>query len=257
MTMNNRIGETKLMNCGDTATIIEYVGTNDVTIQFKNSGEIIKCRYKGFKNGATKSRLSKTLYNIGYIGIGQYTTTQNNGHSPQYHKWVEMFKRCYDEKYQEKKPTYKDCTVCDEWHNFQVFAKWYDDNYYNVENEIMCLDKDILIKGNKMYSPNTCIFVPERINLLFTKNDASRGHLPIGVSYDNTKTKFRSRINLYDENNKLKTKSLGTYKTPEKAFDQYKIEKEKFIKQKAKEYKDKIPERLYNAMMNYEVEITD
>ena len=167
-----------------------------------------------------------------------------------YKTWQSLLQRCYDTKLHEKYPTYKNCTTCEEWHNFQNFAKWYDENYYEIDGEIMCLDKDILIKGNKVYSPETCIFVPRRINILFTKTDANRGNLPIGVTQKNDKYVITMRINKKFVSNK-------SYKTPQEAFKVYKYFKEKYIKEIADEYKDKIPVKLYNAMYKYKVEITD
>ncbi len=165
--------------------------------------------------------------------------------------WQNMKKRCYDKKYHNMRPTYKDCNLCEEWKCFTNFKEWYNKNYYKVDNERMCLDKDILIKGNKLYSPNTCIFVPARINSLFTKTNKKRGNLPIGVySY---KSKFKVQCN----NKNGKRTFLGYYNTKEEAFNAYKEFKENVIKQIANEYKEKIPERLYNAMYNYKVEITD
>jgi hypothetical protein len=115
------------------------------------------------------------------------------------------------------------------------------------------LDKDILIKGNKKYSPENCIFVPQRINYLFTKRDSRRGKYPIGVHYSNRDEKFVSQC-MDGKGNK---KGLGHYDTPLEAFQAYKVYKEKLIKQTAEEYKNKIPIELYNALINYIVEITD
>ena len=114
----------------------------------------------------------------------------------------------------------------------------------------MQLDKDILNKGNKIYSPNSCIFVPTRINQLFAKADALRGDFPIGVSRSGNK--FRTRLHILNGE-----KYLGTFNTPEEAFYAYKTFKEQYIKEVAEEYKDKIPQKLYEAMYKYEVEITD
>jgi hypothetical protein len=116
----------------------------------------------------------------------------------------------------------------------------------------MELDKDILIKGNKIYSPDTCIFVPHEINMLFIKRNAKRGKYPIGVSYDKQKKKFEASCSI---NNKQKR--IGRFSTAEDAFNAYKIYKEGLIKQVATIYKAKIPYELYNALINYEVEITD
>ena len=116
----------------------------------------------------------------------------------------------------------------------------------------MCLDKDILSKGNKIYSPNTCIFVPQNINILFTKRNKSRGNLPIGVCYHKQDGKYMSKCSFGDGQ-----KYLGCYDTPQEAFQIYKEYKEKYIKEVADKYKEYIPQKLYETMYNYEVEIDD
>ena len=125
-------------------------------------------------------------------------------------------------------------------------------NYYEIDNKVMNLDKDILIKGNKIYSPKTCIFVPHDINKLFTKSNKTRGEYPIGVSKSKTYGKVRARCSVNG-----KTKELGEYYSIEEAFQVYKKFKESYIKQIADEYKPYIPKELYEAMYRYEVEITD
>ena len=167
-----------------------------------------------------------------------------------------MLMRCYYDKYQKKHPTYKGCTVCEEWHNYSNFKNWYDENYYEIEGEQMALDKDILVKGNKTYSPNTCVFVPQNINTLFIKRNKARGKYPIGITFNKDANKFIAKCNTF-YNVKKQQKYLGLYNTIEDAFNAYKKFKETEIKQIADEYKDKIPNKLYEAMYNYEVEITD
>ena len=135
-------------------------------------------------------------------------------------------------------------------------GEWIEENYYKVPGEVMCLDKDILYKGNKIYSRDTCIFVPQRINTLFVKNDNDRGDNPIGVS-DLPSGNYRVDCN----NGYGKLIKLGVYSTKEEAFQVYKQYKEKVIKETIDSYKGKIPEpfysRLKEAMYNYEVEIDD
>jgi hypothetical protein len=143
--------------------------------------------------------------------------------------------------------------VSEEWLNFQNFAKWYDKNYYEINGEKMEIDKDILVKRNKIYSPETCVFVPKRINLLFVKKDATRGDLPIGVCFFKRDKKYQ--VNCKDENGK--DIYLSRYNNIEEAFEVYKEFKESVIKKVANEYKGKIPANLYNALINYKVEITD
>ena len=82
---------------------------------------------------------------------------------PAYSAWHSMIERCYSEKYHDKKPTYKECYVCDEWLYFLKFKSWMEKQDYKGKE----LDKDILIQGNKVYSPETRIFVDKTINVLF------------------------------------------------------------------------------------------
>ena len=168
-----------------------------------------------------------------------------------------MLERCFDEKVKERCPTYENVTCCKEWLSYKNFEKWFNSNYYEVKGERMALDKDILFKGNKIYSPETCIFVSTKINSIFTKNNSNRGNFPIGVIYrpDINKTNpYNAQCSTLKENKQI---SLGYFKTPEEAFNAYKTFKENYIKQIADEYKPYIPRKLYEAMYRYEVEITD
>ena len=194
-----------------------------------------------------KTPLERSLYSVGYLGVGIYSTEKNK---KEYKTWKCMIERCYSESFQRRNPTYIGCYVCDEWHNFQNFAKWYNENYYELDGETMCLDKDILVKGNKVYSPETCVFAPISINCLFANSENGRGDLPIGVR------RSRNKYSSYAFINKKST-YLGCFNTPEDAFYAYKKAKEDYIKQVADQYKDKIPHKLYDAMYRYEVEITD
>lgn len=196
----------------------------------------------------------KKVYGMGIYEYGKYPGSINGKNTKEYQCWNHMLQRCYSLKCQEKYPTYKGCTVCDEWLYFQIFAAWHNNNYYEVSllgrTEI---DKDILVKGNKIHSPDTCVFVPRSINLLFTKRDASRGEYPIGVNYYKTTGKYRAEINYGDG----KRHHLGYFNSPEKAFSVYKVAKEAHIKEVAKTYRTHIPVALYEAMMSYEVDVND
>lgn len=163
-------------------------------------------------------------------------------------RWYDIHYRCYSTQLHERYPSYVGCSVCEEWNNFNNFYAWYQDNYYEVEGQKMDLDKDILCKGNKIYSPDTCVFVPHKINTMFTNGKRNRGAYPLGVHIDKDRKKYRACIG----HNKL-----GRFNTPEQAFIAYKKVKEKRIKELAKEYKDQIPEKLYQAMLNWKIEITD
>lgn len=230
-------------------TIIEFKNSKDITIEFEN-GYILKGRYPEFKTGEIKYPYDKRVYNIGYHGVGEYKVSINQKHTKQYNYWYDMLKRCYCQEYIVEHATYAEKIVCDEWHNFQTFAKWFDDNYYEIEGDRIELDKDILFRGNNIYSPETCTFIPKRINTLFLKCDASRGNTPIGV--DEKNGRFMARCNTF--RNRV---TLGSYSTAEEAFNSYKIFKEKYIKEVADLYRNVISKDIYEAMYRYEVRITD
>lgn len=244
-----RIGQIKQNNFGSLMEITGYKDNKNIIVKFLNTGNYVTAQYDNFLKGQVSNPLDKTVYGVGYIGEGYYKPSNNGKDSLQYSTWHSMMLRCYDQKFKEKNPTYRECAVCDEWHNFQNFAKWYDLNYYQVDDEKMSLDKDILIKGNKIYSPTTCVFIPQRLNTLFIKRDSRRGQLPLGVTFHKKNKKYMAK-----ENN---INYIGCYDNPIDAFQAYKQFKENLIKQIVKEYNQKIPDVLYNAILNYKVEITD
>ena len=163
-------------------------------------------------------------------------------------KWESMLTRCYGIDNNGKRPTYKECTVCDEWLIFSNFKAWFEENY----REGYYLDKDLLIRGNKIYSPHTCCFVPHKINTLILDRGRDRGVYPIGVSKQGNK--FQVGVNVDG-----KRKYIGLYDTMEEAFDAYKQAKECHIKEVAAEYYSdgKISKQVYDALMEWEVQITD
>ena len=204
------------------------------------------------QKGKISNPFHKSQLEIGFIGVGEYTKVQNR---KRYETWSGMLERCYNPKYHAKEKSYKDCTVCEEWHNFQNFAKWYDENYYEVKGEQMDLDKDILVKGNKVYSPETCIFVPKLINSFTNKRQNLRGDLPMGVTCksDNNKKYIARCGNPISE----KREYLGVFENPNDAFYAYKLRKENNAKILADYYKDKIPQKLHETLYSYCVSIDD
>lgn len=251
----DRTGEENYNNEGTLMRIIEYRKFNDILVEFQDEYKAkVHTQYGTFKNGNIKNPYDRTVFGVGYVGEGIY----NHKDYPNiYDKWHSMIQRCYDPYYINGHLTYIDCYVCELWHCFQNFAKWYEENMYECNNEEMHLDKDILIKGNKIYSPETCIFVSQKINLLFIKRNASRGKYPIGVTWHKKNNKFMAKCQILDKKNNKKSIWLGYYNTSEEAFLAYKNFKEKYIKQVADEYKDLIPKELYETMWSYEVEIND
>lgn len=192
--------------------------------------------------------MREKIYGVGIVGEGKYKVGTGVGyqHTKQYSVWINMLERGYTDRFQKKHPTYKECTICEEWHNLQNFGKWFDENYI----EGFELDKDLLIKGNKTYSPETCCFIPKRVNMLLINNKKIRGNYPVGVSKQ--RNKFSAHISI-----KNKLFHLGNYDTIEEAYTTYKKEKEKDIRNRAEEYKDIINIKAYNALMKYTIDEND
>jgi hypothetical protein len=249
MERKNRLGEKHVTNEGYEVEIIEYINSANCTIIFNNGCIIHNKCFDDIKKGKIRNPYHKSIYNVGYFGEGTYLGIVKNKRIKSYEVWVSMLTRCYYEKYKLRHPSYIGCSVVEEWHNYQVFAKWFTENYV----EGYQLDKDLLVKGNKIYGPDTCCFVPSLINNLIGKS----GHnlktdktLPLRVTKSGNK--FSAYCSFYG-----KDKYLGVYFSIEEAFEKYKLEKELYIKEVAEIYKDKITINCYLSLLNYKVEITD
>lgn len=167
----------------------------------------------------------------------------------EYTLWHSMLNRCYSKSFHEKQPTYIGCSVSDNFKYYHLFHAWCQ-TQIGFGKEGYHLDKDLLVKGNKLYSEDTCVFIPKELNALLNKRTLDRGLLPIGVNKSGSK--FKAQCNLVG-----KRIYLGTFDTPELAFEVYKTFKEAHIKERAELYKDSIEPRAYLALVNYEVYIDD
>src|SRR5699024_9566144 len=194
----------------------------NVKVLFDN-GYSLTTYWSLIKSNKVKSPYDKSIYGIGYIGEGDYTPTSNRKKTLAYEYWHNMMTRCYREEFHEKNPTYASVTVSKEWHNFQNFAEWFDNNYYEVKNEEVQLDKDLLVKGNREYSPEKCVFVPRTINRLLNNSFSARGELPVGVAFrkDRSTNPYQCYLTAYGKRN-----HLGFDETPSEAFKVYKEHKE-------------------------------
>ena len=201
---------------------------------------------------------SKLVQGIGTKGM-TYPTKDNADNmecSRIYQLWLNMLTRC-TQKCWDKYPTYTGVTCSENFKSYTYFYEWcqIQVGFKNKDEKGISwnLDKDLLVKGNKVYSEDTCVFVPLRLNLLLTNRESSRGEWPIGVYRSKNKKQFRSMCS----NGTGKRKHLGYFNTPQEAFQAYKTYKEALIKQVANEYKEQLDCRVYEALMNYEVNEND
>ena len=264
----DRTGEIGVSNEGCVIKIVKYNDTRDVIVEFQDEHKYrVHTSYQAFKKGKCKNPFYPSVYGHGYLGVDKEGNVPKMSelkdgksvHTWEYNKWMNMLRRCFDDKYKEKYPTYKDATCCKRWLCFANFLEDFEilKNEYNwSEDETLNLDKDILHKNNKVYSLENCVLVPDWINMLFVNNDAKRGDCPIGVSYHEQSKKYQARCNVDG-----KKTGLGLYDTIEQAFNAYKIAKENEIKRVADDcvLKGFITQdsRLYNAMMGYQIGIDD
>ena len=231
--------------------ILKYNDVRNVEIQFLKTGFETTVELGSIRKGNVKDRYLPSVFGIGVLGT-KYQAKINGVQTKEYTLWCDMLKRCYSDAYKKKQPTYEGCEVSDKFKSYEYFYEWCH-KQIGFDNQGWQLDKDLLVKGNKVYSESTCVFIPAEINSLLTKSTASRGERLIGVCWPKTANAFVARVN----KNKGKSEWLGYFKTEIEAFNAYKQAKEAFVKEQASNWKGKIDPRAYEALMNYEVEITD
>lgn len=193
--------------------------------------------------------MRKLIYGVGYYEAGAYVAHAAGKKTREYMSWAGMLDRCYGTKLLAHNATYVGCTISDKFKNFQSFAEWAN-LQTGFENDGWQLEKDIILRGNKVYSEDVCVFVPLQINSLLCLRKSRRGVLPLGVSM--RRGKYQSQVSM-----RGKVKNLGSYSTPEEAFSVYKCAKENAIRQIAEEYRASVDPRVYEALINYDIKVTD
>ena len=253
---NKYIGMTNINNQGYKMTIVDYINYKDVVIEFDDEYKTQRhCEIVNFKKGCVPNRSQPTVHGIGIVDVDR----KYAGKEKEYITWSHMIRRCYvsEENSRDRDSTYQDCVVCEQWKRYSNFYDWIHSqpNYKQWADGGFSIDKDIIKKGNNIYCPEYCCLVPNYINNIFTKHTAKRGKYTIGVTINEYGT-FTVTLRDWETN---KYKHYGNFKTPEEAFNFYKEKKEEYIKMVAQSEYDKgnITKECYNAMMNYQVEITD
>lgn len=227
--------KTTLAN-GDEIEILEVRSYKDCTVRFLETNNEVVCNlgnifYDKPMKGVLKNPMKPSVLGVGVVG--GLPTKIKGKHTKPYSVWRSMLNRCYSDKVQEDRPNYLEVTVCEDWLYFPNFKKWFDQNY--IEGWV--LDKDLKVFGSKEYSPTTCSFVPNDINVLLNPNKAIRGSSGIcGVYYDKRDEKYYPKCNLGVET----YYGQGYYRS-EKAWEDYCSVKKKYILSVLKEYSDLHP----------------
>lgn len=160
--------------------IIKYNNAKSVEVKFIGTGFYSVVTAGNIRLGKVGDKLFGSVCGVGFVGLGSYAATKNRKQNKAHSVWESMISRCYSPLYHKKYPTYKDCTVCKEWHNFQSFAPWFYANYIDGYH----LDKDIKVDGNKVYSPSTCLFVTPTDNIIKSAAKHYKFTSPKGVGFE-------------------------------------------------------------------------
>lgn len=243
---SNLVGQIFKTNRYGFVEVIYAYHSKNIKVKFINTGYISTVWYKLLKKGQVVDPTAPRIQGIACVGIGKYSPKKNR---KAYATWYDILRRVPKTvNCDNYLPSYSECEVCQEWLNFQNFAEWFEANYKpNFE-----IDKDLLYKYNKLYSPQTCCMIPKELNLFIIKRTNER-NLAIGVEKSNSPGYISRCRNPF----KKKSVFLGYYKTEVEAFDAYKQYKEQLFKLMAAKYKGVVSERVYKALIEYEVLITD
>lgn len=232
-------------------TVVEDNGWDKMVVKF-DDGFITTTARQMIDKGAIKSPNYPVVAGVGFLGEGPYKPNDSDGKvTLEYNTWIGMLHRCYNPKRLLKGTTYEDKFVRTEWHNFQNFAKWCH-SATGFGNAGWELDKDLIQRGNLYYGPETCAYVPKDLNIILKSSSKKRGKYPIGVTKVDSEHKFRSVI-CVDGRSKI----IARFETIIEAFNCYKEAKEQSIKDRALKYKDSLDIRVFNSLMNWEVNIND
>ena len=240
------VGKRFRNNLGEWATVMEYIGATKIAIEFDGyEGKINYAANAALRNGGFRNSYKPTMDGVGYMGVGKYVGKVEDGTDKVYVIHRHMIARCYSERVQKLQPAYIGCSVDERWHNLQVFADFYINNqFYGLGYH---LDKDLLIRGNRVYSPEACTLLPPEINSALASTPESVSGLPLGVNkIDNG---YVARLNKTGQGREY----LGYYKTAEEAHNIYVKAKEAYIHSLAEKWKGKIEDRAYQALMEWKV----
>lgn len=229
----------KSKSCGD-MKVIELLPKNKAICEFDDGSTIITAT-GNIRTGNVWNPFQPSTYGVGYFGEGKFKAFGSKAHE----YWSKMMQRAYCPVYKELHKTYETVTVCKEWHNYQNFAEWCT-NRKQYGKFGFNLDKDLKVRGNKVYSPETCSLVPQHINKV-TVSKSKKRDIPQGVVMEGFKYVARCRSSVGLET------YLGIFYTPEEASQAYKTFKKKTIIETANRYKDDLDEDVYLALLNFEV----
>ena len=226
------------------AEVVDIKTNKIITVRFRQTGYEVTTCGGNLVAGAFKDPYHPLVYSVGFVGVplsGQAITEPRS-----YGVWSKMLSRCYNPK-SEFFDVYGGAgvTVCEEWRNYQTFRKFFYDDKYRKDG--WQIDKDIMVRNNLVYSPETCAFVPPEVNravIVISKNSC----YPQGVDFHKKSGKFRARISIYG-------KSVEVYRGSCHigAFNNYKVAKEAYLKDLAIKWSGQVDPRITKSLQEWKV----
>lgn len=230
--------------------IIEYNNAYNVKIRFFNTGYECTVRTSQIQTGQVRDPYAPTVYGVGITG-SKYPTSVKGKDLKEYKLWNGMLERSYSPRYHGINPSYEECSVSENFKSYEYFYEWCQEQK-GFGNDGWQLDKDLLVKGNKVYSEDTCVFLPNEINTALTHRKNVDNSLPVGVVPVTKSKSYQASIKIDG-----KKYYLGVYSTPQRAFQAYKERKEMSLIKLAMKWGEHLDPRAEKALYNYRVEIDD
>lgn len=242
-----KAGDVFKTNRGCSFTIVAYTSHRSILIEFNDAHKHrMTITARSLNSGYIKNPYYPSVRNRGFIGVGKFKAYRHGKVTDEYKKWSSMFRRCYSEVDSKDRSHYGDCEIHEDWFNFQNFASWLTTNkHYKPEYQ---LDKDLLALGGKIYSPDVCCLVPTQINNILLDCKSKKKPLPIGAKKDKRSGKFIAAMSVNAKNT-----YIGGFDTVDQAHKSYVKAKEAHVKQVANEWRGRIDERVYEALMSWRV----
>lgn len=240
------VGKRYNTSSGGVCEIVRYINAKDVEVQFLDEHRHrVKTEMGNIRRGNVRNPFTKSVFGVGFLGSGVFTSKTGGKQTLEYIVWNSMMARCYGRLFQESNPTYVGCSVHPDWHNFQNFADWYvNQEFYGLGYE---LDKDLLCKGNKVYSAETCCLVPRQLNTLLNTKKRGKNGLPVGVHKEVGSGRFRASYAKYG-----KAKYLGVFLTAGEARKEYLIAKREHIKSVVSDWEGLVDKRVLKKILEWE-----
>lgn len=204
---------------------------------------------RAIRCGNIRSPFQRAVFGVGYLGVGDFSASKEDGSkSLAYGRWMAILSRCYNKIQHERDNSYKGCTVHEEWHNFQNFAKWFHgQKFHSIGHHV---DKDLLIPCNTEYSSEACCLLPPLINSAITGKDANQTNgLPCGVHWHKKNGCYVTAVGKYGG---LGNSYHGSFQNVESAWTAVKAAKESYVKELTESYKDVLDQHVYESLLKFE-----